>query len=127
MVEITRGKLKGVMVKAGDSWWKLSREFLGRGTRWRELLALNPGQPDPNFLAAGSEILVPATGDSLSKPPDKLLKVQEGDTLWGIAHARYGSGAAWTCLAGANAQLSDPNRIFPGQELLLPRSCKRRP
>ncbi len=127
MVEIPRGKLKGVMVKAGDSWWKLSREFLGRGSRWRELLALNPGQTDPNFLAAGSEILVPATGDSPPKPPDKLLKVQEGDTLWGIAHARYGSGAAWTCLARANAQLSDPNRIFPGQELVLPRSCQRTP
>lgn len=44
--------------------------------------------------------------------------VKEGDCLWKIAEKYYGEGAAYTEIAVRN-DISDPNRIFPGQELLI--------
>src|SRR5712692_3343423 len=38
--------LHSVTVQRGDSLWKLALQNLGRGSRWRELLALNPGIED---------------------------------------------------------------------------------
>jgi len=43
--------------------------------------------------------------------------VQKGDTLWGIAK-RY--GVALSALIGANAQIKNPNLIYPGDRVLIP-------
>jgi len=45
-----------VTVKPGDSLWKLAQQNLGKGPRWRDLLAVNPGIVDANHIAAGSQI-----------------------------------------------------------------------
>lgn len=50
-------------------------------------------------------------------PPMSTYRVVNGDTLWGIA-ARFGTTI--TELASAN-HISDPNLIFPGQALRVPR------
>lgn len=127
-VAAIHGKLRTVMVQAGDSWWKLSREYLGRGARWQELLALNPGQSNPDVLATGREVLVPVAAFATpAKRPNAGITVQKGDTLWGIARAQLGSGTAWTCLAAANPQIVNPNVILPGQVLQSPESCSRQP
>src|SRR4029077_10521524 len=52
--------LHTVTVRPGDSLWKLAQQSLGRGSRWQELLAANPGIVDPTRIAAGTEIVVPA-------------------------------------------------------------------
>jgi nucleoid-associated protein YgaU len=47
--------------------------------------------------------------------------VVRGDTLWKIAEEAYGSGAQYTKIFEANRdQLDDPDRIFPGQKLIIP-------
>jgi len=47
--------------------------------------------------------------------------VQPGDCLWNIAARELRSGWRWTEIYDLNrGLLADPNRIFPGQELLLP-------
>lgn len=47
--------------------------------------------------------------------------VVRGDTLWKIAEQAYGSGAQYTKIFEANRdQLDDPDRIFPGQKLIIP-------
>ena len=119
-----------IAVKPGDSWWKLSREFLGRGSRWQELLALNPGGENPDVLAAGREVLIPVGNSSAAAiAPSHIthITVHAKDTLWSIARANLGSGTAWTCLAGANPQIANPNVILPGQEIQAPESCRRKP
>ena len=50
--------------------------------------------------------------------------VRRGESLWEISAADhvYGSGARWQRLYEANrARIQDPNLIFPGQELSIPR------
>ena len=48
--------------------------------------------------------------------------VQAGETLWGIAADRLGSGAAYPTLVAANPHtITDPNLIHPGDVVRVPR------
>ncbi|WP_274968865.1 peptidoglycan-binding protein LysM [Succinimonas amylolytica] len=50
--------------------------------------------------------------------------VQKGDTLWKIAESHYGkgNGAKYTVIFEANKpMLKDPDRIYPGQTLRIPK------
>jgi nucleoid-associated protein YgaU len=113
-----------VVVQPGDSLWSLAVQHLGRGSRWHELLASNPSVMDPKRIAVGTEIVVPENASSRVTVTDKVI-VQKGDTLSKIAQAQYRRGTAWRCIAAANPQIQDANRIFEGQELLLPANCER--
>jgi nucleoid-associated protein YgaU len=115
--------LRTVTVLPGDSLWKLAQQNLGRGSRWHELMAANPGIVDPTRLAAGTEIIVPAQMTGLKS--DVKVTVQPGDTLSKIAKLTYGRGAAWRCIAQANPEITDVNRIYAGEQLLLPFNCQR--
>jgi LysM repeat protein len=112
-----------VTVQPGDSLWKLAKENLGRGSRWQELLAANPGIVDPTRLASGTEIVMPARLTGLKS--DLKVSVKPGDTLSSIARATYGRAAAWRCITQANPEIADANRIYSGQQLLLPFSCNQ--
>lgn len=111
-----------VTVRPGDSLWKLAKQNLGRGARWQELLAANPSIADPTRLAAGTEIIVPAQTTGLRA--DVKVTVQQGDSLSKLAQVTYGRAAAWRCIAQANPEIADVNRIYAGQQLLLPFACQ---
>lgn len=113
-----------VTVQPGDSLWKLAQQNLGRGSRWPELLVANPGIVDPTRLAAGTQIVVPTQTSTLQHvKSDTKVAVQKGDTLTKIAQSQYGRAAAWSCIAQANPQIVDADRIYEGQQLLLPFTC----
>src|SRR6266436_3756804 len=115
-----------VTVQPGDSLWKLAQQTLGRGSRWHELLAANPGIADPTHLAAGTKIVVPRETSTLqSRETDAKIAVEKGDTLTKIAQFQYRNAAAWRCIVRANPEIKDPNRIYEGQQLLLPFNCKQ--
>jgi nucleoid-associated protein YgaU len=113
--------LHSVTVQRGDSLWKLAQQNLGRGSRWRELLAANPGIENPHKIEVGAQIYIP-TRHSVSRIALKI-SVREGDTLWKIAQTMFGSGAFWPCIARANPLLHDANQIDVGQELIVPGRC----
>jgi nucleoid-associated protein YgaU len=47
--------------------------------------------------------------------------VQPGDTLSAIAQANYGDASQFSLIVRANPLvISDPNLIFPGQQLKVP-------
>jgi len=49
--------------------------------------------------------------------------VQSGDTLWKISEQVYGNGSKYMKIFEANTdQLENPDRIFPGQKLVIPKS-----
>jgi nucleoid-associated protein YgaU len=114
--------LHTVIIQPGDSLWKLAQQNLGRGSRWQELLAANPGIMDPTRIAVGTEIVLPARVTGLKS--DLKVTVKVGDTLSGIARVMYGRAAAWRCIAQANPEIADANRIYVGQQLLLPFHCQ---
>ncbi|HEX4004210.1 MAG TPA: LysM peptidoglycan-binding domain-containing protein [Candidatus Acidoferrales bacterium] len=49
-----------ITVQPGDSLWALARRYLGRGTRWRELAALNTQVRNANVLHVGEWICLPS-------------------------------------------------------------------
>jgi len=47
--------------------------------------------------------------------------VQNGDNLKSIAAAFYGSDAQWTTIYNANRkQIPSPEKVYPGQILIIP-------
>lgn len=108
-------------MKPGDSLWKLAQQDLGKGLRWPDLLAVNPGIVDANHIVAGSQIYLPAAAAS-ARTATKIT-IQKGDTLSQIAQSRLGHASYAGCIAHANPAIRDANHIFAGQSLLLPASC----
>jgi nucleoid-associated protein YgaU len=121
-----------ISVKPGDSLWKLAQQNLGRGSRYTELLAVNPAIVDANQIRAGARLILPAvTASSAARVAGSnaptTIKVRKGDTLWTLAKSNLGRSSAWPCLAAANPSLRDPNRIYAGQSLILPGDCESTP
>jgi nucleoid-associated protein YgaU len=113
--------MRTVTVRAGDTLWRIAQENLGRGSRWHEVLAANPSMTSPEALKAGMQINLPVDERA---PRKSRVKVGSGDTLSKIAQAQYGRAGYWRCIAEANPTVNDANRIYEGEELILPPSCK---
>jgi LysM repeat protein len=67
-----------------------------------------------------------ATGESqpdlVVVPAVETTVVSRGDSLWRISRATYGNGMRYSAIYRANQeQIRDPNRIYPGQVLVLPK------
>jgi len=83
---------------------------------------INPAPPEP----------APAVADEKQAEAEPTLAVkheveqgsytvQSGDTLLSIAETAYGDGSKYTKIFDANTDLLEqPDRIFPGQKLLIP-------
>lgn len=120
---------KTVSVQRGDSLWKLAQINLGSGNRWPELLAANPRIADPNQIRAGTRLSLPDVAASGLANRNAMtnaattIKVRKGDSLWTLGKSNLGRSSAWPCLAAANPSISDPNRIYEDQELIVPAAC----
>jgi nucleoid-associated protein YgaU len=56
-----------------------------------------------------------------ANPYAQTHEVQKGDTLGKIAQQYYGDPGLYMQIFEANkSQLKDPNKIFPGQKLVIP-------
>ncbi|WP_135076601.1 LysM peptidoglycan-binding domain-containing protein [Terasakiella sp. SH-1] len=56
-------------------------------------------------------------------PDERKIVVQPGNSLWRIARRVYGTGFDYAVIYQANqAQISDPNLIYPGQIFELPKA-----
>jgi nucleoid-associated protein YgaU len=109
-----------VRVRRGDSLWKLAAQYLGDGMKWRQIAAVNLDLSDPNLIRMGEEIRIPEQAAGVAT---NQQRVRRGDSLWKLARTHLGSGFAWACIAQANPQISDVNRIYPGQVLNIPAGC----
>ncbi len=110
-----------VRVNAGDSLWKLARRYLGDGTQWRKIAAVNPQLTDAHRLRVGQTLRLPS--EASTSLAATQIRVQSGDSLWKLAKAQWGTGQAWSCILESNPQIQGPDRIYPGQTLTLPEAC----
>jgi nucleoid-associated protein YgaU len=117
-----------IIVKRGDSFWKLAQVNLGDGHRWHEIVAVNPSIVDPQHLVPGMTINIaaatPVAPVAPAQPDESRITVRKGDSLWRIAQIKLGFGGFWGCIAKANPAIVDANRIYTGQTLNLPKSCE---
>jgi LysM repeat protein len=117
-------------VASGDSLSTIASRF---GTSWETLFSLNSGTiSNPNVISVGQVLKVtgsaPAAAPAAAAPAPAAAaapkaaatggySVKAGDTLGRIASAH---GTSWQHLFKLNGGvLSDPNVIFPGQQLVL--------
>ncbi|MBN7795733.1 peptidoglycan-binding protein LysM [Parahaliea mediterranea] len=62
------------------------------------------------------------SGEAAEAGASTFYTVQPGDTLSGIAQQHYGSAGKYMAIFEANQPLlTDPNKIYPGQSLRIPR------
>lgn len=118
-------------VERGDSWWTIAKKDhlkvsdLAAANNLKPSSTLQPGQKllipsralSQDAAVAAAETS-PAPAAAPARPPAGVLKhvVKRGETLGSIAHAY---GLKQGDLAAANA-ISDPGKIRPGQELIIP-------
>jgi nucleoid-associated protein YgaU len=116
---------RNIIVKYGDSLWKLAQINLGDGHRWHELAAINPGIVNPEHIVPGMPINIAATAPvAPSAPSDSTVRVRKGDSLWKIAQKKLGFGQFWGCIAKANPVIRDADRIYTGQVVAVPQTCE---
>ncbi len=54
-------------------------------------------------------------------PQNDSYTVKKGDTLWTLAKYYYGDGSKYKLIASANPQVTNPNLIYVGQVLVIPK------
>lgn len=98
------------VVRQGENLFMIARRYQ---TSVADIMRLNPGIGNPNFVAPGTSLTIEVG----SAPPVILHTVRYGETISGIA-SRYGVSVA--ALVQANS-LRNPNRLYAGQVLVIPR------
>jgi spore coat assembly protein SafA len=101
-------------VVCGDTMFKIAQRF---GVDLDTLIQANPQISDPNWIYPGQEICIPGAGAPPPCGDGVTYTVKAGDTLFNIAR-QY--GVMLSDLIAANPQISDPDRIFPGQVICIP-------
>ena len=106
-------------IQRGDSLGSIAQKF---DVTTAAILAVNPSITNPDVLAVGQQIKLPA-GPSVSAPAtsgessgQQIHVVQRGETLSSIAR-RY--GVTMAAMQQAN-NLANPDKIIVGQELVVP-------
>ena len=115
------------IVQKGDNLSTIIRRKLGKpasesASVSRLVRKLNPQIRNVNRIYPGQKIALPRLA---SEPGKTGYVVRKGDSLSAILHERLGVPAAemarWIGLTKKlNPGLADPNRIYPGQALILP-------
>lgn len=95
-------------VKKGDSWWKISTEFLGSGSKYRDLMLFNNNK---SILHVGDLLKIPVN--------EKTYIVQSGDSWWSIARNQLGSGIRYKELAKYN-NMTISQLIHAGDVIKIP-------
>jgi LysM repeat protein len=115
---IGTGSTDTYIVKRGDTLLKLATRF---NTTVDRLLALNTDITNRNLIYEGQRLAVPSGRTPAPDPaPGQTYVVVSGDTLRKIAD-RFGVTVA--DILKLNPTITDPNRIFPGQRIVIPEAA----
>ncbi len=75
-----------------------------------------------NTIATTKAMNAPVRTNTKVAIKQKIYTVQSGDSLFKISRKFYGSGSKWKDIYNANKKIigKNPNRIYPGQKLIIP-------
>ncbi|WP_229074594.1 LysM peptidoglycan-binding domain-containing protein [Actinoplanes sp. DH11] len=107
-------------VRSGDTLTGIAERELGDERRWTQIYVLNRKDiRDPNRIFVGQVFVLPE--QEPVGPIPRLHVVKRGDTLSAIAQAHLGDANRWPEIFRLNRDVLDnPDRIIPGQVLILP-------
>ncbi len=98
-----------VIVEAGDTLWKLSRQFNTTVT----VLAEENNLENPDVIEEGQKLVLPVSAGNSS---EKTHTVEAGETLWQIAR-QYNVPAAAIFVA---SEMVNPHVVYEGKKLTIP-------
>lgn len=104
-------------VQPGDSIYLIAQRF---NINIDALLNANPQVTNPDQIFPGLVLCIPDQELGGMPPADCsgfIYTVMQGDTLWLISQ-RF--GVSLQAIINANPQVTNPNRIFPGQRICIP-------
>ncbi len=128
------------VVRNGDNLWNIAIATYKSGYNWVDIARAN-NLSNPDSVNSGDKLVLPAveqknatseadwkgstpSGSTSNIQAGKIVgdvyTIQKGDNLWNISIRAYGDGYKWVEVAKAN-NLSNPNLIYPGTSLKLPR------
>ena len=112
-------KIVHYTVKNYDTLMKISFEFLGNVTRWREIYADNQSKiPNPSSLTPGTQLEIRVFDAVHVKKNGSPYDIKRGDTLGKISNWIYGSFSKWKLIWNNNRELiHHPNLIYAGFRL----------
>lgn len=98
------------VVRNGDTIHQIARRY---STPAEDIISANQLQ-SPDVLSVGQALIIPSH--------ETRRTVRRGDTLYSIARSY---GVSLPCLLAANPQIADPNRVYPGQAVVIPADCRQ--
>lgn len=125
-------------VRRGETLWSIAQTHLGDGRRYKEIYSLNTDVMvnGPSFLTAGWILHLPAPAKA--PPPatsarpsaTETVTVEAGDTLSQIALDELGDASKYPVIFEASRDieqpghrhLTDPDHIYTGWQLKIPRT-----
>lgn len=128
-------------VQVGDNLWNIAERNYGSGYNWVDIARANK-LSNPDNVKIGQKLLLPkAEQKNSTSEPEWVVKdtsstamsaqaerinpgsytIKMGDSLWSIAVRAYGDGYQWVKLRDVN-KLSNPDIIFPGEKLTIPKN-----
>ena len=93
------------VVKSGDTVYQIARRY---SVSMDDIISANQLQ-NPNALSVGQALIIPSK--------ETRHTVRRGDTLYSIARRH---DVSLQRLIAANPQIANPNRIYPGQTIVIP-------
>jgi nucleoid-associated protein YgaU len=117
----SRQQPRTYVVRPGDTLAGIAQSELGDRGRWPEIFLLNRAViRHPDRIFPGQTLVLPPAGPPTGPIP-RLYIVRAGDTLSGIARSQLGNANRWREIFALNREIiSNPDRIIPGQVLVLP-------
>ena len=114
------------IVKSGDSFWKISKNELGTGLKFKALAKYN-NMDVLDTIKPGMILKIPY--DKIEKPETESTEVKDyyeytvksGDSLWKIARDEMGSGGKYIILAEYNG-ITITNALKVGTVLKIPKN-----
>lgn len=111
------------IVKQGDTLFALSQKY---GVPLSKIIEANPQITNPDVLAVGDKVKIPAAPVPVPDNNDIYYKhtVKQGDTLWKLSKAW---GITLKDMIDANPQLKNPNALMTGEVVNIPKKVSTAP